>query len=299
MLIKILSPQKGFSLIELMISLTLGLIVMGGALSIVTSILATNTSTLKMTRLDQELRAVMMMLTRDLRRAGSWGLASEVVEASFDAELTLSATSGSGVTISSSNPNTFDLNADTLGTEIINQTLKYVGTDGGISLAVITRYTSASQVTVNITDSFPSTTISAGTWTILNPFSGISVINDLNNDGTVDDGCILFNYDGNSNGLLDDNEHYGFRLDTAEKAIEVRQAGAGCGDTGWQNLTDEDSIEITALEVKDLSPSSISSAGYSVALREFSITLTGQLKDDPTVERTLRETIKVRNNQVL
>jgi prepilin-type N-terminal cleavage/methylation domain-containing protein len=305
MLVTILSRQKGFSLVELMISLTLGLVVMGGALSIVTSILATNTSTLKMTRLNEELRTVMMMLTRDLRRAGSWGLASEIVEASFGAELTLLATSGSGVTITSSNLNTFDLDTDTPGTEIIGQTLKHVGTGGEIGLAVITGYTSASKVTVDITDSFLSTTIPAGTWTILNPFSEIFVINDLNSDGTADDGCILFSYDSNSNGLLDDDEHYGFRLDTEDKAIEIiRQEGATAtcevkNDGKWENITDENSIQIAALEIKDLSPSSISSAGYSLALQQFSITLTGRLKDDPAVERTLRETIKVRNNQVL
>jgi prepilin-type N-terminal cleavage/methylation domain-containing protein len=312
MLVTILPRQKGFSLVELMISLTLGLVVMGGALSIVTSILATNTSTLKMTRLDQELRAVMMMLTRDLRRAGSWGLAAEVVESSFDSELTLSAALGSSVTITSS-LNTFDLDTDDPGTKIMGQTLKYVGTDGDIGLAIITGYTSASEVTVDITDSFPSITIPAGTWTILNPFSEIVVIDDLNGDSDANDSCILFTYDASydidndgdldpPNGYLDTekpNERYGFRLDTTEKAIEVRQAGAGCADAGWQNLTDENSIEITALEIKDLWPSSISSAGYSVVLRQFSITLTGRLKDDPAVERTLRETIKVRNNQVL
>jgi prepilin peptidase dependent protein B len=205
MLIKIFSRQKGFSLIELMISLTLGLIVMGGALSMVTSILATNTSTLKMTRLNEELRAAMMMLTSDLRRAGSWG-------------------------------------------GVVNQVIS--GTP------------------------------------IINPFSQIFV--------SADGSCILYSYDyKNNNNPLDTNNQYGFRLDTKDGAVEMRQAGAGCEDTGWQNLTDENSIEITALNIESFS----SSAGR-VTVRQYRINLTGRLKNEPTVERTLQSTVKIRNNMV-
>jgi prepilin peptidase dependent protein B len=209
MLIKILPRQKGFSLVELMISLTLGLVVIGGALSIVTLILATNTSTLKMTRLNQELRFVMMMLTRDLRRAGSYG---KVVE-----------------------------------------------------------------------------NILAGAQSVSNPFSEISV----NADGD----CILFNYDNNSDGSLnkDDGEYderYGFRL--KDKAIEIRHKGTDCGGKYWENITDERSIEITALKIE---PSSFSAG--RVTVRQYRITLTGHLKNDTTVERTLQSTVKVRNNEVL
>jgi prepilin peptidase dependent protein B len=222
MLVTILPRQKGFSLVELMISLTLGLVVMGGALSIVTSILATNTSTLKMTRLDQELRTVMMMLTRDLRRAGSWRDAVDKV---------IEASSSSGA----SGP-------------------------------------------------------------ILNPFfDEFSVINDLNGDGEADDGCILFSYDSDSDGLLDDDERYGFRLDTEDKAVEIRKDGASCTEGGWENITDENSIEITALEIE---PTPLSFSAGRVILRQYTVTLTGQLKNDPAVKRTLQKTVKVRNNKV-
>lgn len=171
----------------------------------VISILATNTSTLKMTRLDQELRAVMMMLTSDLRRAGGWG-------------------------------------------GVVNQ--------------VISRTP------------------------IPNPFSQISV--------SADSSCILYSYDyKNNNNPLDTNNQYGFRLDTKDGAVEMRQAGAGCEDTGWQNLTDENSIEITVLKIESFS----SSAGR-VTVRQYRITLTGRLKNDPAVERTLQSTVKVRNNEV-
>jgi prepilin-type N-terminal cleavage/methylation domain-containing protein len=296
MLMKAASQQRGFSLVELMIALTLGLVVMGGALSIVVSTLTTNTEALKITRLNQELRAVMMMLTRDLRRAGHWGLASEIVRASSSAELTLSATSGSNVTATSNVLNTFA----NLEGKIVGRTLKQIGVGGGVGLAVI-QEADDSKLTLDIVSPFSSTILPANTWTILSPFSEI----------VVDSNCILFTYDRPyeengklipPNGVLNfagPNERYGFRLNSERKAIEMRQTASNCTDTsGWRRLTDEHSVDITDLEIENLS-TSVMSAGYEVEFRKFKITLTGRLKDDPIIERTIQSTINVRNHQIL
>lgn len=48
--------------------------------------------------------------------------------------------------------------------------------------------------------------------------------------------CILFAFDKDKNGSLEQTENYGFRIHN--KAIEMRQAGAGCAKGGWQDLTD-------------------------------------------------------------
>ncbi|BAW80192.1 hypothetical conserved protein [Candidatus Nitrosoglobus terrae] len=210
MLSRCLPHQRGFNLIELMVSLAVGLMVMGGALSVVISIIATNTATLKITRLNDELRDVMMMITRDLRRAGYWGRA-----------------------------------------------LNQVGSNNPAS----------------------------------NPFALITL--------SADGSCVLFSYDSNNDGELNPlpnklpNERYGYRLDTSDNAIEVRQAGAGCTDSGWQNLTDEKSINITAFNIQ---PQLVNTG--QVTVRQYQITLTGQLNSDPTVQRTVQSTVKVRNNQI-
>lgn len=65
--------QRGISLPELMIGLSIGLIVLTGALSLFASNLRSNTDMLKMTRLNNELRGTMDMVVRDLRRATYWG----------------------------------------------------------------------------------------------------------------------------------------------------------------------------------------------------------------------------------
>ena len=63
--------SAGFSLIELMLAIALGLVVLGSVTSVLVSNLVTNSSNMQIIRLDQDLRAVMLMMTRDIRRAGS------------------------------------------------------------------------------------------------------------------------------------------------------------------------------------------------------------------------------------
>jgi prepilin-type N-terminal cleavage/methylation domain-containing protein len=63
-------PAAGFSLIELMVALVAGLIVVGAALAFTMSSLRANTEFINSTRLTQELRANLNLVTDELRRAG-------------------------------------------------------------------------------------------------------------------------------------------------------------------------------------------------------------------------------------
>lgn len=63
--------QRGFSLIELMIALVVGLVVSGAAVALVAAISKSNSDTVRSTRLTQELRATAEVIARDLRRARS------------------------------------------------------------------------------------------------------------------------------------------------------------------------------------------------------------------------------------
>lgn len=72
------SPQRfskppGFSLVELMVAIVIGLVVVGGVISIFASAVKSHTDNLRMTRLNQELRTTINLMTRELRRAGFWG----------------------------------------------------------------------------------------------------------------------------------------------------------------------------------------------------------------------------------
>lgn len=61
--------SRGFSLIELMVALVVGLIVVGAVLALIVAIMKSNRETLQATRLNQELRATMAVIATDIRRA--------------------------------------------------------------------------------------------------------------------------------------------------------------------------------------------------------------------------------------
>lgn len=65
------SRNRGFTLVELMVALVLGLIVSGAVVVFVVSILKSNRQTILTTRLNQELRATLSVVANDLRRARS------------------------------------------------------------------------------------------------------------------------------------------------------------------------------------------------------------------------------------
>jgi len=62
--------STGFSLIELMVALVVGLVVSGAVLAFTASSMQSNSDYIMSTRLTQELRNSMDLVTRDLRRAG-------------------------------------------------------------------------------------------------------------------------------------------------------------------------------------------------------------------------------------
>ena len=61
---------RGFTLIELMVSITLGLIVTGALVAFTVSTVQSNSDNVKMTRLTQDLRTSMNVALREVRRAG-------------------------------------------------------------------------------------------------------------------------------------------------------------------------------------------------------------------------------------
>jgi type IV pilus assembly protein PilW len=62
--------SRGFTLIELMVALVLGLVVVGGVMAVFMNTYQANAQNIKAVRLNEEMRAVMSMIARDVRRAG-------------------------------------------------------------------------------------------------------------------------------------------------------------------------------------------------------------------------------------
>ena len=68
--------QRGVSLVELMVAIVLGMLVVAASLALYANTFGVNASALRVSRLNNELRAVMTAITRDLRRAGYNGHAT-------------------------------------------------------------------------------------------------------------------------------------------------------------------------------------------------------------------------------
>lgn len=137
-----------------------------------------------------------------------------------------------------------------------------------------------------------------------NPF--VATGNDLTINGATN--CILFTYDHDSNGTLSaltatiDDERYGFRLSNG--AIQSRPPGASfdclAGSSAWENITDTNIITITNLAFA-LSATTITTGPGTkgIQLRSVDISITGQLKNDATVSKTLTQHVRIRNDKFI
>ncbi|GGB36046.1 type IV pilin [Oceanisphaera marina] len=65
-----LSRSRGFSVIELLIAMVAGVLVLAGALSLFSTVLASGNTTLMLSRLNQEVQGIGDMISRDLQKTG-------------------------------------------------------------------------------------------------------------------------------------------------------------------------------------------------------------------------------------
>jgi len=117
-------------------------------------------------------------------------------------------------------------------------------------------------------------------------------------------------------------QSFGFRLD-ADGVIRSCQSGdsvvsGSCGP-GWQDLTDPNTVQVTRFEVTALRSGTRARAQNADALvlpcpnlcldgtntcwpstrvQEYEITITGQARSDSTVIRTLKSSVRARNDRV-
>jgi len=65
--------QQGMTLIELLVSLIMGLVITGGVTTVYLAIATNSMNTLDQMKLDQQVSTAMTMMSNDIRRAGYWG----------------------------------------------------------------------------------------------------------------------------------------------------------------------------------------------------------------------------------
>jgi len=109
--------------------------------------------------------------------------------------------------------------------------------------------------------------------------------------GEAANSCIVFAYDSNDNGVLDNaapDENFGYRL--RDGTVEIRRNGAACIDTGWEDLTDSDVIDVTALSftINQVVDNGITTTSITVVLN-------GELASNDSFSREYRTVLVVRN----
>jgi len=126
---------------------------------------------------------------------------------------------------------------------------------------------------------------------------------------TAATGEIGYSYDADGNGVMGGNENFRLRRSTATGTIELQQLDAAGALAGTTPITDTDLTNITTLTFEPLDRTATTTcltagAGPAaptppiVRIRQITVTLTGQLRTDPTVTRTLTEAVRLRNDSV-
>lgn len=251
--------QAGFSLVELMVGIVIGLIIVAAAASVYITAVRGGSDTLRSAKLNMELRGAMDLMVSEIRRAGYTPLTTNLTNSPF---------------------------------MLANTNLTLVGTD-----------------------------------------------------------CLLFAYDSNGNSTTDTADFFGFRRNTSDASISMRQGadtgstpstsdGCSIGTDSWERITDPNSVEIDNLSfaityqcwnaqdwknadwspnadanvvsdeanqacvagqaVYDTANAAVNAISDLVEVRNVTITLTGHHKSDATTSMTLGPvSVRVRNDRVL
>jgi type IV pilus assembly protein PilW len=113
----------------------------------------------------------------------------------------------------------------------------------------------------------------------------------------ISSGAILFSYDKDSSDGTD-TDGSGYRLNggAVEYCVQNDAVCSPAVSADWQNITDEDVINITDLTFTVNIYNTSSSA--AIQLNQVGISLTGELISDTDFTRTMTETVTVRNEVI-
>jgi type II secretory pathway component PulJ len=275
---------KGYSLIELMIFMALGLSVIAAVSVMYLGMVKNSGEALQVSKMNREIEAAMDYMVTDLRRSGYWGNA--ILGKSVDATLTISAagTEATGVDFSAfANP----VPSPTAKGPLIASRNPPSSTPD-VGKFQITGFRNNTEVTGLTLNSFHNDTLAPGTWYFINPFAEISILGS----------CVLYCYDRNKNGLFEDVERFGLRLSNGaiQKWSDDSVSAWDCAvDDAWKNLTDPTITRITTLSFS-LQEQTVNLSTAKLIIRDININLASELSDDSQSRKQLTEKLRVRND---
>ncbi|WP_027159915.1 PilW family protein [Methylobacter luteus] len=258
--------QTGLSLIELMIGLLVGLVIIAGGLSVFVTSVRGQADNIKLSRLNQDMRAMMDIMVRDIRRAGFVTSDPAANLISLQDNPFFGATTELAIYDSTCIVYAYNRDNDSPPTVADNERLGFRLNDGGeleMRSSGTTNENCGNGVWESITESeveidelvfeLASTTLNVSSMT-------------TDTDG---DGC----YDG------DDEDPA-----TASPSCKTGTYGNNLCETGeaCNTCTRDGSPDPACLDV-----------------RNVAISLTGRLRDDNTITQTITEQVRVRNDKYL
>ena len=284
--------QGGWTLIELMLSLSLGLIITGSALGLLMTTLATSRDALDLARLNQDVRHLANSMQRDFLRAGYWQSMDAVAHASARCDLQVVDAGAGSVTVraivagGSSPCSAFGapLSASLLtGRSLVISQLDAQAQPVVKKLRIETLI-DANRLMLSGSLSLPL--IPAGSWTVDNPFSTIAQTGD----------CLVFGYDEDGDGLRGDQEWFGYRIDTSAHALRGVNNARSCQSGDWENISDERTVTVSALRLQLPFSALQTGAGTDLRRNVATLQMEASLKRDARADRQLQARVRIRND---
>lgn len=258
--------QSGLSLIEMMIGLSIGLIIVAAAMSVYVSTIQGQADNTKITRLNQDLRAMMDIMVRDIRRAGFVTSAPSVNYLSLQANPFFNSTTSNATTdITIHNSATcivYSYNRDNDAPVVVdnNERLGFRLNDGGEMEMRSTGSTNENCTNTSwesITE--PEVEIVSLVFTLSStPLNVTSMATDTDGDQCMDG-------------------------DDADPVLASPSCASGNYGNGECDTGESCNICTTGQAC--------------LYVRKVSISMTGRLRDDPNVTQTVGDQIKVRNDK--
>ena len=260
--------QAGVTLIELMISIVLGLLILSAATAMTVQSMVMNADTLNSARLNQNLDSVIQVMVNDIRRAG--------YSASFTGGAGIDFADKEDLNIVSASCILYAYNAD--GDDVLDPEEKF-----GFKLVgeEIHMRTTCPDGTTCATD------CSKGTWAALIEANTVSVTGLSFN--SVNSKCISITHSDNVEDLKNRN-NYWVTSDPAETEFP-------CMATTGTNLNTHvlDDFDVYISDQTFVPPEE---GDRLIGTRQVNVQITAELTNDDSMQKSQRVAINVRNNHV-
>ena len=258
--------QKGMSMIELMISIALGLLVLAAATAMTVSSMVSNTDTLASARLNQDLDSVVQVMVNEIRRAGYSGGVFDFLD-------------NEDINIVSNSCVLYSYDADNDGS--LETTEKFGFKFVLVNEEIQMRTNCAASAVACATD------CDEGTWVALTDASVVSITN-LSFD-SVNSKCISITDTAN---VVDEENRNNYWVTLTDGTTEFPcLATSGTDLTTW--VKDENSVYASGGTF--VAPAS---GDRLIGVRQVNVVVDGNFSNDSSMSKSEQVAISVRNNRV-